>query len=135
MLIDKILTAFKISFAETVLEIAAANRDAIKSERYGWKGKTERSTGEIASSPRNIVDTGYLRDSQDLDGDEMDFKIFWTADYAADVHEGVGKFPARRWTQEAIRGDRTAPIEWQNSEAFLNVPKFFKERFDAHIAN
>jgi hypothetical protein len=133
MLVNKILAAIDIAFAETALEVFAANRHAIESERYEWNGKTERSTGEIASSPRNIVDTGHLRDSQDMDGEGIEYKLFWTADYAAEVHEGVGKMPARRWTQEAIRGDSTAPPEWQNSEAILDVPEFFKRRFNAYL--
>ena len=38
----------------------------ISSKVWDWPGKTKRKNGEIAGSPRDIVDTGELRNSQSL---------------------------------------------------------------------
>ncbi len=41
-------------------------RAAIEAEVYGWDRETVRSGGETVGSPRDIVDTGELRESQEL---------------------------------------------------------------------
>ena len=41
-------------------------RAAIEAEVYGWDRETVRSSGETVSSPRDIIDTGELRESQEL---------------------------------------------------------------------
>lgn len=58
-------------------------------------------------SPRNIVDTGALRDSQQMlvEGNEATWT--WDVPYALYVHEGVTLrsgtvIPPRRWTQFAV---------------------------------
>lgn len=43
-----------------------ALKDAIEAPVYRWPRITRRSTGEVVTSPRNIVDTGELRDSQSM---------------------------------------------------------------------
>lgn len=124
------------AWGETVDEIENANREAIQDDRYPWPRKTRRSDGSIADSPRDIVDTAHLLESQSLSRTDADtYRLSWGADYAAIVHEGEtlpsGQTrPARRWTQEAIRGDDTAPPQWQNPNAILDVPAHFRVEFN-----
>jgi NADPH-dependent ferric siderophore reductase len=100
--------------------------EAIEDERYDWP------RGE---SPRDIVDTHALADSQHVDRVGSVARFSWgdgQVDYAIAVHEGEDSKPARRWTREAIRGDETAPLEWQNSRAMLDVPAYFTDKFRAN---
>lgn len=66
-------------------------------------------------SPRDIVDTGQLRSSQqdDIQRDQATFS--WPVEYAPYVHEGYvgidGKtYPARPWTREAIKAKPPSEI-------------------------
>ena len=60
-------------------------------------------------SPRNIVDTGRLRGSQQLTFPTPGTALFaWPVDYALFVHEGYtmkngATFPGRPWTQVALQ--------------------------------
>lgn len=120
-----IYQAYSIAWSDTVNEIDSAMTEAIEDPRYYWP------RGE---SPRDIVDTHALADSQHTDRVGSTARISWgdsQVDYAINVHEGGGSKPARRWTREAIKGDETAPLEWQNQQAILNVPTYFTSRFRA----
>jgi hypothetical protein len=61
---------------------------AIESDLYPWSGLTRRQNGEIAGSPRNIVDTGELRDSQTfkVQGNKATFE--WKDEKAERVRNG-----------------------------------------------
>lgn len=48
-------------------ELGNAFDDAMNDQRWAWPRTTVRSTGEVAGTVRNIVDTGELRDSRELD--------------------------------------------------------------------
>jgi hypothetical protein len=133
--LSNVVDAVHQSWAETIDEIETANRTAIQSWRYQWPRSTQRQNGELVGSPRDIVDTGKLLENQYVDRQSSEtFELGWNVDYAAQVHEGTTSksgvhYPARRWTQEAIRGDDTAPGEWQNPKAVLDVPTYFTEQF------
>lgn len=123
--LSNVYAAYATAWAATVEAIDEAMTDAIEDPRYSWYR---------APDPRDIVDTGALRDSQQTIRSGDTAYLSWgngTVDYAIDVHEGEGRKPARRWTREAIRGDETAPLEWQNERAILNVPTYFTSRFRA----
>jgi hypothetical protein len=115
-----IMTAIALAYEATSLEVDNAMLESIVDARYSWP------RGE---SPRDIVDTGALGESQSvvLNGDVINMS--WSVDYSIAVHEGVDNKPARRWTREAIAGDETAPLEWQNPRAILNVPAYFIDKF------
>lgn len=132
---DDILDAVNLAWEDLAPDIFQANIDAIEAVFYDWDaGETRRSNGEIAGSPRNIVDTGALRDSQSIttEGDNI-YLLDWEADYALPVHEGdpTRNYQARPWTRLAIAGDETADPNYQTPYAFLNVPDAFTERFRA----
>ena len=42
-------------------------REAIEATMWQWDRVTHRSNGQVVGSPRDIVDTGALRDSQSYD--------------------------------------------------------------------
>jgi hypothetical protein len=123
--LSEINAAIELAWESTALAVDDAMLESIVDARYTWP------RGE---SPRDIVDTGALGESQSvvLMGDTIHCE--WgnsQVDYAIDVHEGEGSNPARRWTREAIRGDDTAPQQWQNQAAILDVPAHFTDRFRA----
>lgn len=69
-------------------------------------------------SPRDIVDTGALRDSQQMVVEDTHAEWTWDVPYAIFVHEGVTLrsgtvIPPRRWTQFAVDN--------------INVPEIFAD--------
>jgi hypothetical protein len=62
--INGILSAVDRAWSEELDEIEVAMVEAISSDRYVWPNATIRQNGPIVTSPRDIVDTGGLRDSQ-----------------------------------------------------------------------
>lgn len=95
------------SFEQTADDFAKAQVKALEAEIYDWDGTvTYRKSGQIVSSPRDIVDTGELRSSlMQLYGINVRVYVYVAA-HAADVHEGYitdagFEKPARRWTKEA----------------------------------
>jgi hypothetical protein len=124
--LSSIYSAVNTAWYQTVEDIDAAMTLAIEDPRYSWP------RGE---SPRDIVDTHALAESQHVDRVGTAAKFSWgdsQVDYAIAVHEGEENKPARRWTREAIKGDENAPLEWQNPRAILNVPTAFTQRFRAN---
>lgn len=52
------------AFEDTALDLFGLFREAIEDPIWEWPRITHRRSGEVAGSPRNIVDLGNLRDSQ-----------------------------------------------------------------------
>lgn len=81
---------------------ARAEMDAVK---WAWSRKTHRKNGEIAFTPRNIVDTGTLKGSyrhQKLT--RLRHRHEWRTEYALGVHQGFTfkdgtVIHARPWTR------------------------------------
>lgn len=106
--LKKLDSAISKAFEETVEAYGDECRTAIESPIWKWDGYTLRKNGDFVGSPRDIVDTGELRDSQqepEFEGDTA--TIEWTAEHAGNVHEGIDSngnpMPARPWTEEAAR--------------------------------
>lgn len=122
---NDILIAIELAWESTAYAIDDAMLESIVDARYDWTRQP---------SPRDIVDTGALGESQSVTREGDTIHCEWgnsKVDYAIEVHEGEGNKPARRWTREAIRGDDAAPLQWQNQKAILNVPTHFTDRFRA----
>lgn len=87
-------------------EAAAIADSEIAAVKWDWPNRTFRQNGQVVDSPRDIIDTGYLRDSYQLDlqtsGDRVKGEVTWTAPYAVDVHNGTPDKPARPFTHAAI---------------------------------
>ena len=76
---------------EYAAKIGDEFQEQIEAADWYWPNKTKRQNGKIAGNPRNIVDTGELRDSQQgpsvgKGGLSQSFK--WTAEHAALVKDG-----------------------------------------------
>lgn len=77
-----------------------------------WPNKTIRSNGEEVGSPRDIVDTGGLRDSQKRENQTaLNTDFVWTGGdgkaYALEVHDGYTskggqRMPARPFTEDTV---------------------------------
>jgi hypothetical protein len=107
--IKKLNGAIDKAFKATVEAYGDECKAAIESPIWEWDGITHRRNGSIASSPRDIVDLGELRDSQEISfPDSSTGKVEYTAAHSAAVHEGHvtsngSIVPGRPWTEEAAR--------------------------------
>jgi hypothetical protein len=140
--INGILAAVDSAWAEEVKEIDMAMVEAISDERHRWPNQTLRQNGEIAGSPRDIVDTGGMLGSQYkntiMPGE---VKFGWTEDNPELNHNGgMSTYNGHRyyhtprpWTQHAISGDADAPLEYQRGDAILNVPEDFARKLANYL--
>ena len=125
-LTDSVYNAASQAFREYVAKIGDQFQDEIESVQWTWTPgvTTRRRNGIPATSPRDIVDTGQLRDSQqqpvissDLNG--FSATITWTAPYAEIVLDGPkgfngASYPARNWIKSGMQK--------------LDMEKFIKQR-------
>lgn len=99
--LDPLLNAVLEEVAE---EIHGLIIDKIESKEWDWPRETVRKSGEIARSPRDIVDMGELWKSQGYHviGNEIIF--YNTAEHAAVVHEGADNrdYPGRPFMREVL---------------------------------
>ena len=100
------------AFQELVHDFDEQLRSEITSEKWDWDRITHRrvgagKTGKIAGSPRDIVDTGELRDSQgivEISATEVTYN--WDSDHAMIAHQGArlsngGYIRPRKFTETA----------------------------------
>lgn len=84
---------------DTFTLLNAEFQKAITASKWAWP---------IAPSPRDIVDTGSLRQSNVFAVSGMVGVFRWTKDYASFVHEGAisgrKNYPARPWTDAVLDG-------------------------------
>lgn len=100
------------SFDEMVGEFAQEINFQIEDAKWNWPRETVRKNGSVVGSPRDIVDTGELKNSQFVENVSDTYKVIgYTAKHAALVHEGyqierndgtVTDVPARPFIDTAI---------------------------------
>jgi hypothetical protein len=113
------------AFQETVEVYAEQCKAEIQDPKWEWPRQTKRSNGEVVGSPRDILDTGELLESQQdpiFSEDGNAATIVWTADHAGVVHEGEAGTdrtikPARPWTETAAEA--------------VDFEQVFQEKLDA----
>jgi hypothetical protein len=72
-----------------VLDLVEIMHEAFSTLAYYWDRRTIRSTGEVAGSPRNIIDTGELDQSLRLvRKSKQHYDLLWSAAYASIVLMG-----------------------------------------------
>jgi hypothetical protein len=134
----KIAGNIQKALADTATEANKANQTALQLNRYPWLQLTKRQNGETAGLIRDIVDLGNLVGSQDLHQVSPGvFAITWggeRAPYAAvvfygGVHKSGTPILPRKWIYEAIRGSSSAPSQWRNPNAILNISDHFVTRY------
>jgi hypothetical protein len=94
----RLLEALEKAFQESMLLLEREFTASITSTKWQWP------TGD---SPRDIVDQGRLRDSQELSFVNNGANFTWSTNYAAAVHEGIvfkngTTLPPRRWTEDGL---------------------------------
>lgn len=109
--------------AEIVMgELNNAFQQSLSAQAWEWPRPTKRTVGTV-TSPRNILDTGNLRDtnSWQMSG-PYQATFTWSANYATAVHEGyVTKLrsgrqgpgllvPARPWTRAVLGQENVSGI-------------------------
>jgi hypothetical protein len=112
----------EVAFKETVTEYAQRAQEAFVLPNWAWSGTTHRRNGEVAGSPRNLVDSGALRDSQqrpDIEG--LKARITWDSDHAAPVFLGA-VYRKRRYSLPA----RNLPLHVVRT---MNFPEVFMRHF------
>lgn len=100
---DRIMRPAMEDFAQAIGE---GYQEEIESPQWTWLRVTKRKSGAVVGSPRDIVDLGNLKNSQQLFISETDLEFHYVWDGngetpAVTVHEGIpdkGYLP-RRWTQ------------------------------------
>lgn len=122
---ERLITAIKEMGREAFKEVADYSQSYITEEKRDYPRTTFRRegrgiTGRVASSPRDVVDTGKLRDSFKVSDESSEnkvrIKVEWTADHAGYVYAGHGEVPSYPWVQKALR-----EIDWQ---------ELFKRKFN-----
>jgi phage gpG-like protein len=101
------------AFGEMVDEFAGEITYQIRDPKWQWPRETRRRNSTIAGSPRDIVDTEELKNSQFTEDISDTYKVIgYTAEHAALVHEGyqieradggVTDVPARPFIDEAVK--------------------------------
>jgi hypothetical protein len=83
-------------------------KEELEREQFSWPRETRRRNGSVVGSPRNIVDLGGLRRSQERkrsSATELTYR--WNAPYAALVLTGYETsrgtiVPGRNWIKPAL---------------------------------
>lgn len=126
--VESLLNAARIGFAQVATELVGRFDDSLSGNYWPWGGPTPRfgsSTGStlaqaaenwntwatgkgngkapqsIAGSPRNIIDSGDLKQSRQFDFNRqaMVAKYSWNVDYAAAVYFGATFHPFQNQTK------------------------------------
>ncbi len=114
---EKFSQAMRKMGTEAFNEVADHLQSYITEEKRDYPNTTIRRkgvgiTGRIATSPRDVVDTGELRDSfkvsDESSGNKVRMRVEWTADHAGYVYSGHGDVPSYPWVHLGLRD-----IDWQ----------------------
>lgn len=114
------------AFRQTVDEFVVELRRQLETVKWEWDGTiTVRRSGQVVVSPRDIVDTGKLRDSlMVIENNPKFYDLIYDTIYAELVHEGYttssGKQkPARPWVETAVRESDLKAVFIQKLQALL----------------
>jgi len=108
---DIIEDAVNRAFDRLVDRFEDLQTEQIEAIRWRWFHSTRRTSGQVVNSPRDIVDTGALRDSLQVSSiGNNHVRYEYQEDYSGLVHQGfdgVGRagspesYPARPWVVTA----------------------------------
>lgn len=104
--LNKVITN---SFDHTIDKFSNVLDEAMNDDLYDWPRETRRRNGEIAGSPRSIVDTGALIESKVIarSSSSNSVEFSWDAPYASAVRNGCTlrngtEMPERKWDEKAL---------------------------------
>jgi hypothetical protein len=88
--ISKLEAEWARAFRATTRDLKAHYKLEFDHDIYAWPRNTRRTSGRIAGTTRDILDTGALRDSMErVDVDQYTVQFVWPLKYALDVFLGV----------------------------------------------
>lgn len=100
------------AFKRLVTEFKNLQIEQLETVKWSWYRNTKRQSGQVVGSPRDIVDTGKLRDSLNItDVNDSHVRYKYDEEYAGLVHQGfdgIGKagspenYPARPWVTTTV---------------------------------
>lgn len=103
---EPLYSAIERAFSRLVKEFEGLQIEQLSSEKWQWYRQTLRKNGSLVGSPRDIIDSGDLRDSLEITNiNEYAVKYKYSTNYAGLVHQGFsgqsnGKtinYPERPW--------------------------------------
>jgi hypothetical protein len=112
---DRFKSKVQHAFHNTADRFGGEMTKAIDSKIYHWGNRTRRKSGELVYTPRNIVDTGNLRNRR-IDISSIDRREYiYLADYASDVLNGyIDEYgnpkPPRNWVRVAVNSHDWAAV-------------------------
>lgn len=84
-------------------QLPKAFKEEIEAKKWEWnENVTVRKNGDVVTTPRDIVDTGELRDSYRYVQRGDMYRHIWDVDYAARVYLGTPRTPARPWGKKPL---------------------------------
>ena len=115
---NKFSEAVKKMASESFNEVANNLQTFITEEKREYPRTTFRQegvgmTGKIATTPRDVVDTGALRDSfnvtEESSSNKIKITVSWDADHAMKVYSGENNIPPYPWVHLGLR-----EVDWRN---------------------
>lgn len=107
--IDRLERLINRAFKETVDEFVSELSRQLEAVKWSWDGTiTVRRSGQVVGSPRDIIDTGALRNSLNvIERDPKFYELIYDRIYAELVHEGYRtstgrQKPPRPWVETAV---------------------------------
>ena len=103
--------------------VEAALNEAMESPVWEWNGvTTKRENGDVVGTPRDIVDTGKLKESLQIRANNLGLIVSYNTPYAAIVHYGGitwngGFISDRPWAEAVLLGG--GPVSQINWAALL----------------
>lgn len=112
----KLNSRLQQAFHNTATHFGDALNDAIEADIYEWDNITHRKSGEIVGTPRNVVDTGYLKNTR-YDVSRLNSRDYiYPAKYAQDALEEHLTSNGENWVKVAVESEDWAGVyrqEWQ----------------------
>lgn len=100
------------AFVQLVAKFEDLQIEQLEAVKWEWFRNTKRQSGQVVGSPRDIVDTGKLRESLNVTNvGDSHVRYEYQEDYAGLVHQGfdgAGKagqpesYPARPWVNATV---------------------------------
>jgi hypothetical protein len=103
------------AFEKACKKFGEEHQSAISSKSYSWGRSTKRKNRSIVGSPRDIVDTGELKNSYAfIRTSSTRFELRWNAKHASTVFYGKANYPSRNWHLLAKRSFSLSAVTQSN---------------------
>ena len=114
--IKKLKSLNQLAFHKTADRFSDSLDESIEADVYEWDRITHRKSGEIVGTPRNVVDTGYLKDTRYEVSQVGSREYIYPADYAQEALEEHLTGEGKNWIEVTIDSHNWAEVyreEWK----------------------